>query len=274
MKTNKLILMITLLLLSITMMIAQEEEQKEPEYITVTTMHWNMDQEDFDLDTWKSVEKEYLDKVTKKNEYIIGTSFYLHQFTADNTELVYVQSYASWGDIEKAGDRNDELGKEAWPDEDARKAFFKKRNAYYAPEHSDEIYATMSGAKPLTEDPGKDLTLYLQIRHFSFSEDGSQKEFEEMRKEYLENVIHKNDVLIAYYPSVHAWGADRTEFVEAYLVESLGDIDKMFDKNTELLKAHWPDEAERKAAGKKARNYFTGVHSDFIYTYVSGLSKL
>jgi len=136
-----------------------------------------------------------------------------------------------------------------------------------------EIYATMPGAKPLTEDPGKDLTLYVQKRHFSFPEDGSQKEFEEIRKEYLENVIHKNDVLISYYPHVHAWGSDRTEFVEAYLVESLADIDKMLDKNTELLKAHWPDEEARKAAGKKARNYFTGVHSDFIYTYVSGLSK-
>ena len=273
MKTMKRLLFLFTVLFMFNTAIVAQEEAKRPEYITVATMYWNPDQEDFDMKTWKSIEKEYLDKVTSKNEHIMGASFYLHQFTADNTELLYVQTYKDWDAIDKSGARDGELAKEAWPDADARKAFFKKRNAFYADKHSDEIYATMSGAKVITENPGKDLTLYIRKSHFAFPEGGTQKEFSELRKEYLENVIHKNDIIKAYYPSSHGWGSDSTEFVEAFFVESLGDIDKMFDKNSELSKAHWPDEDARKEVGKKAGKYYTGVHSDFIYTFVHELSK-
>jgi len=235
MKTMKRLLFLFAVLFMFNTAIVAQEEAERPEYITVATMYWNPDQEDFNMKTWKSIEKEYLDKVTSKNEHIMGAGFYLHQFTADNT--------------------------------------VKKRNAFYADKHSDEIYATMSGAKVITENPGKDLTLYIRKSHFAFPEGGTQKEFSELRKEYLENVIHKNDIIKAYYPSSHGWGSDSTEFVEAFFVESLGDIDKMFDKNSELSKAHWPDEDARKEVGKKAGKYYTGVHSDFIYTFVHELSK-
>lgn len=271
--TKKLFILIFVVLLMLNTTVFAQDEAKKPEYITVTTMHWNMDQENFSMDTWKSVEKEYLEKVTKRNEFIIGTGFFLHQFTDDNTELIYVQSYASWNDIDKAGDRNGELAKEVWPDDDARKAFFKKRNNYYSTEHSDEIYATISGAKPMMEDPGKDLTVYVQRRHFAFPEDGTQKEFKELRDEYVEKVIHKNEFVKAYYPSVHAWGADRTEYIEAFYVDSLADLDKMLDQLGVLSKEAWPDEAARKERGKKVGKYFTGVHGDKIYTFVSGLAK-
>ena len=95
MKTTKpffVALVLSLLLFSSTTVLAQETSK----YITVTTLHWNMDLEDFDMDIWKSVEKEYLEKVTSQNEYILGSSFYLHEFTPDNTELIYVGVYESW----------------------------------------------------------------------------------------------------------------------------------------------------------------------------------
>ncbi len=49
---------------------AQPAEQ--PGFLTVTTVHWNMDNKDFSMDKWKAIEKEYFDKVTSKNEYIVG----------------------------------------------------------------------------------------------------------------------------------------------------------------------------------------------------------
>lgn len=250
-----------------------QEEQKRPEYITVTKMHWDMDQEDYDYDEWKAMEKEYLDKVVMKNELIAGASFFIHKFTADNTEVVYVQVFNTWNDIDAAAKRNGELAKEAWPDEDARGAFIKKRMAYYAMEHSDEIYATLDGAKVLTEMPTKDMTLYLRISHYSSSEDGSWKEWSELRNGFVENVINKNEYIKGYYPSEHHYGADRTEFVEAFYVDSVADLDKMFDRNVELRNEAWPDKSTRQELGKKMGKYFTGIHSDFIYTYVSGLSK-
>lgn len=271
--TNQILSSFFVLCLMSAPVIFAQQEAKRPEYVTVTTMHWDMDQEGFDMETWKSVEKEYLDKITTKNEYVMGASFYLHQFTADNTELLYVQSYASWEDIDKASEKNGDLEKAAWTNENVRKAYFKKRNNYYSNDHSDEIYATMSGAKFMTTEPDKDMVLYVRKSHFAFPQDGTQEEFNKLRKEGLENVINKNEYIKAYYPSVHAWGADRTEFVEAFIVESLADIDKMFKKDTELYKAKWSDKNVRKARGKKMSKYFTGVHGDYIYTSVTGLSK-
>jgi len=272
--TNQLISAIAsiLLLFSTPNMFAQDEEPKEPEYITVTTMHWNMDYENFSLDEWKAVEKEYLDKVTMKNDHVMASSYYLHQFTADNTEIIYVQTYASWEDIDKTAGRNADLAKEAWPDEEARDAFFDKRNAYYAPEHSDEIYSTMSGAK-LLDAPTADMVCYVRTSHFAFPEDGTFKEFGELRTGWSEKIIHKNEHIKGYYPNSHAWGSDRTQFVEAFFVDSLADLDKMFDRSGELAKEAWPDDEARKEQGKAWGKYFTGVHNDAIYTYVHGLAK-
>ena len=93
------------------------------------------------------------------------------------------------------------------------------------------------------------------------------------RDEYLENVVHKNEYIKAYFPFAHAYGADRTEYGEAFFFESMSDMEKMFDRNGELFRAHWDTEEARKAYGKKAGKYYTGVHGDRIYTHVLELSK-
>ncbi|WP_299398958.1 hypothetical protein [uncultured Gelidibacter sp.] len=258
------------LLLSNTSTIAQE--QTRPEFVTITTMHWNMDNKDFKMEDWKAVEKEFLDKITMKNEHIAAASFYLHRMTPDNTELVYVQSYPSWEAIGNAAKRNAELAKAAWPDEKARKAFFKKRDAYYSPKHADEIYATMPNAKPMTVKPTKDMICYVRKGHFAYGE-GTDEEFDAISKEYFDNVTNKNEFVKAYYPMAHAWGSDRTEFLEAYFFDSMADLESMFDRDTELFEAHWKDEASRKSMGEKGNKYFDNRHGDYIYTYVAGLAK-
>jgi hypothetical protein len=272
--TNRFIIAIAIMLFMITpASFAQDDAPQRPEYVTVMTMHWNMDNEDFNMKDWIATEKEYLDKVTKKNEFVMGASFYMHRYTPDNREVIYVQAYANWEAIDKAGDRNSELEKEAWPDKDARNAYFDKRNSYYADFHSDEIYATMSGAKLMTEAPGEDMILYVRKSHFAFPEDGTFKEFNELRDEFVENVIHKNDLIKGYYPNSHAWGTDRTEYVEAFIVNSMEDLDNLFEKQGELIQAHWPDEEARKEMNKKSGKYFTGVHGDYIYTMIGELVK-
>ena len=194
------------------------------------------------MDEWRAIEKEYLEKVTKKNEYIMGSGYYTHLMTASSNEVIYVQSYPNWGAIDKAGKRNSELEKEAWPDEEARKSFLKKMNAAYSDFHSDEIYATLPGAKLMEGEKTKDMVLYLRQSKLAFPEDGTREEFMLLRKKILENVIYKNEFIKAYYPSMHAWGADKRDFNEAILMDSLGDLEKMFDRNSELMKEALTDE--------------------------------
>ena len=83
----------------------------------------------------------------------------------------------------------------------------------------------------------------------------------------------RNDKIKAYYPNVHGWGADRTDFVEAFYIESLDDLDDLTAGNGDAIKAQWPDEEARKAFFKSYNKYFTGVHGDYLYTYIAELSK-
>lgn len=266
-------IVLILLFLSPATILAQDEVPKAPAFITVTTNHWNMDKEDFKLSEWKVAEKEYFEKVTMKNEYIMGASMYLHNMTADNTEFLGVQTFASWEDIGKFGKRSEELEKEAWPDETERKAFLKNLNSYYANEHSDEIYAPIPGAKFMVEKATKDMLTYVRKSHFAFLEDGTNEEFKELRMEGNTAIVQKNEHVKAYYPSVHAWGSDKTEYIEAFFLDSMADLDKMFDRSDELMEEAFPDTEENKAKKEKWKSYFTGVHGDYLYTYLHELSK-
>lgn len=258
-------------LLNIPRMAAQDENREGPAFVTVSTWHWNMDYEDFDMDTWKAVEKEYYDKVTSKNELIMGSGVYLHHFTPDNSELLRVNSFASWEAIDQSTERSMALMQEGWPAEAAREAFMKKRDAYYNDMHADEIYATMPNRKATKIADAK--ILFIRKNHFAFPEEGTMEEFTTLDKEYVDNVFKKNEMIKGYYPLVHAWGSDRTEFIEAFFLDSMENLEKMFDRNEELYKAHWADESARKEQEKKARKYFTGVHGDYIYDVVSELVK-
>ncbi len=270
--TNLKFIAIASILLLLNFNVFAQDQANRPSYITVTTMHWNMDKEDFSMDAWKALEKEYLQKVVSKNEYILSSSYYTHLFTPDNSEVIYVRTYPSWDAIDKAAKRNAELENQAWPDENARNAFFKKLDDYFSVEHSDEIYAPLDNAKLLPEDNNKDLVMYVRRTHFTFPEDGSEIEFNDLRSENFAKVISKNEYIKGYYPNVHAWGSDKTEFVEAFFVDSLCDMEKMFDKNGQLISQAWPGDSGQQRA-KKWGKYFTGVHGDAAYTLVAELSK-
>ena len=271
MKTNLKIL--AMLIFFSTGFATQVNSQERPKFLTVTTIHWNMDYDNFSMDEWKAVEKEYFDKVTMKNEFIVSAIVLMHYFTADNSELKIVTGYSSWENIEKANERSDELTKEAWPDEKDREAFFKKQSAYYTNQHSDEILSTMDGAKIMAEKLTKPLVYYIRTSHRSFPEDGKPEEIQALRKEYKENVIDKNQYIKGYYPSVHAWGSDGRDFLEAFVLESLGDLALSMEENQKLTKAHWPDEKKADEFFDKMDKYVTGFHADYIYRHVPELTK-
>jgi hypothetical protein len=247
--------------------------QDKPQFLTVTTVHWNMDTDNFSMDEWKAVEKEYFDKVTSKNEFIEWALVLIHYFTEDNTEVKFITGFTSWENIEKAQERSDELAKAGWPDEKAREEFFKKQSAYFTNMHSDEIYSTLEGAEFLPENPSSPMVYYVRISDRSFPEDGKAEEIKALRKEYKENVIDKNPYIKGYYPSVHAWGSDGRDFIEAFVVESLGDIALSMEENQKLIKAHWPDEKNSKEFFDKMNKYTTGFHADYIYRHVPELTK-
>jgi hypothetical protein len=91
-----------------------------------------------------SLLNEYHAKVTMKNEFVKSERTMFHYWTADSRELVTITEFADWSAIEKAGDRDEELEKAAWPDARQRSDFMKRMNGYFT-HHRDALYNGMPG---------------------------------------------------------------------------------------------------------------------------------
>jgi hypothetical protein len=258
MKSNKTLVLGMLIFTFLLSINNYAQEDPKPVYITVTTMYRNLESDGKD---WRKTEQEYYDKVTSKNDLIIGAEILTHYYTANSAEVLRVLVYKNWDDIEKSGDITDDLIMKAWPDEAARKAFFEKQRSYYMNKHSDEIYTSQPfvGGKDLKTDSKNPMIVYVRKSHLSMK--GEPKFF----KEYNEKVTLKNPLIKAYYPHRHAWGSDSREFLEAFLYDSMSDLEKSREKDDELIKATWPKEADRKAFFDEMDKIFTGLHGDYIY---------
>ena len=239
------------------------EEKFEPMIVTITTAHWSSDS-DADFSDWEKTEKEFFDKVTSKNDLIVGSGFYTHYFTPDNSEVVMVSVYKSMTDIAKANEASGKLIEAAWPDEDARKAFFDKQGSYYSPVHSDEIYTRLPSTKEVNTTSTEPLLFYVRTNKVGQGGKGY--------KEFFDNIIMKNKYIKGFYTHRHRWGSDARDALEVGVYDNLGDIEKGFDETQRLVEAYWPDEEKRKAFFKDYDKYFTG-HGDAIYTGVPALRK-
>jgi hypothetical protein len=246
---------------------AQEKEEKaKPVFITMTTLHRSMDVKAKD---WKASEQEYFDKVTSKNDLIIGSEILTHYYTDDNTEIILVNVYKTWEDIEKAGTVSDELIKKAWPDEKARTAFFDKYEKFYTPVHSDEIYQSITsvGEIPYKDQTKKPMIVYIRKSQINMAGKGKNV------KEFNEKITFKDPYIKAYYPFRHSWGSNSTDFNEAFFYDSLADLEKSSEKIDELIKSTWPNEKDADAFFDELEKSFTGKHSDYIYRNIPSLSK-
>lgn len=266
MKKNNFLVLGMLIFTFLLGMNANAQEDPKPVYITVTTMYRNLAADRTD---WLKTEQEYYDKVTSKNDLIIGTEILTHYYTANSAEVLFVSVFKTWEDIEKSNDVSNELIKKAWPDEKERKAFFDKQRSYYMTKHSDEIYTSqpMVGEKQLKTDSKEPMIVYLRKSQLSMNGQGKGL------KEFNEKVTMKNPYIKGYYPHRHAWGADSRDFMEAFLFDSMADLDKSSDKDDELIKAAWPKETDRKAFFDEMRKAFTGLHGDYIYRNEPTMSR-
>lgn len=244
------------------------QEKEKPVFITITTLHRSLDPK-LKAKDWKAAEQEYFDKVTSKNDLIIVSELMTHYYTEDNTEILLINVYKTWEDIEKAADVSDELVKKAWPDEKARKAFFEKYESYYSPVHSDEIYQSLPSIGEIyyKKDLNKPMIVYLRKSQINMAGKGKNM------KEFNEKITLKDPYIKAYYPFRHSWGSNSTDFVEAFFYDSLADLEKSSQKIDELIKSTWPNEKDADAFFDELEKSFTGKHSDYIYRNVPSLSK-
>lgn len=245
--------------------------QNDPQFLVVTRVHFNP-KSGVTFDQWKAHEKEYFDKVTAKNDLIVGANALVHYYTNDNSEVLFTSTFRTWDDIEKSNAKSDELVKAAWPDEAKRKAFFDKQSSFYTAEHSDEIRSILPNSKTLTETTPQ--IYYIRTSHLAFPMDGKPGELTELMNEYNQNVTMKNSLVKGYYPSRHRWGANSREYIEAYVYSSLSDMEKANEENDKLEKTHWPDETKRKEYFAKLSKYFEPWHGDALYKHVPELRKV
>ncbi len=89
-----------------------------------------------------AVLKEYHEKVTMKNEFILHSWMMTHFFTDDSRDFIVVTEYTDLNGIEKAFARDGELEKQAWPDAKQRADFMKKMASYFS-HHKDAIFSSM-----------------------------------------------------------------------------------------------------------------------------------
>lgn len=268
MKTIKNVLQFALvfsLLFSLT--VCSQDDSKEefkPVYLTITTLHSNPDAGGTN-EEWLALEKEYHDNVTMKNDLILGSGLYFHYFSEDNSEVIAVTVYGSWTDIETSGDKDTELINAHWPDEDVRKAYFKKKNSYYDAMHSDEIMVSLPFQIDIMSESSEPMIFYVKKNRLG---EGDGSGF----KEYFENITSKNKYLKGYYTHRHRYGANSRDFHEVFVFDSFSDIEKAFDEDDRLIDEYWTDEDKRKEFFKGYGKIFSG-HGDAIYRNVPELVK-
>jgi hypothetical protein len=100
----------------------------------------------------------------------------------------------------------------------------------------------------------------------AFPKDGSGRELDSLSALFAENCFAKNEFIVSYKVIRHFWGHNNTDFIQMIEVKSWGDIEKANDKINELFMKAWTTSADRKKFNDAYNKYFTGKHSDEIYS--------
>ncbi len=115
-----------------------QEQEKEPHYFVIQTWKVNIP-EDGSRAEFAELMKEWAEKITRKNDKIVSDRVVRHNMSSDSRDIVFITEYATWNDIDAANDKQNELLKAAYPDDDERRAFNRKIGKYLG-KHSDEIF--------------------------------------------------------------------------------------------------------------------------------------
>lgn len=248
---------------------AQEgSEDKNPLYVTVTTLHGV---DGFDFEAWKEVEKEYFDKVTSKIDLIHSHEVLMSYFAPQFSEIKVINVVNSWEDIMAINEMRVELIEEAWPDEEERKAFFEKQNSFYKSKHSDEIFLTSDYSKDFVKEPGQNRPFTFMLKNNIIS-DFEEEDSYENYKQYIKKIIFKNSKILGYFPFSHFWGDDSREFVELFVFDSFSDIELSQYESNALLSDIISEEEERR---QFIASLFSAIesHETSFYRNIPSLSK-
>jgi len=117
--------------------------QNDGHIVIVTT--WYVDTpEDGSRAEYDSLSAIINEKVVSKNSKIISRYHLRHLWGSDSRQVVLITEYASMADEAAASEEGDKLFKEAFPNEEERKAFGESYRKYWNGYHSDEIYSVLT----------------------------------------------------------------------------------------------------------------------------------
>lgn len=270
-KLTFLIILFAFMLLTPVVYSQEELKEFEPVFITVTTLHGVGG---VDINEWKAIEQEYFDKVTNKIDLLISQEVLVSNILNDFSDIIVVNVFRSWNDIQKVSKLRVDLIEQAWPDENERERFFEKQNSFYSNYHSNEIYISTRLGFNVTDEikkaQKKSFTYLVQTS--TLSDDIGEEGSYDLYKKYVENVFRKNSFIKGYYPQRHLWGSDSRDFVEVFILNSIEDVKKAIENNRILLKELVPDDEKRKEFLKM---FERGIQSrsNAIYVNVPSLSK-
>ena len=116
--------------------------------------------------------------------------------------------------------------------------------------------------------PAQGNVVVVNNAELSLSGDGSVSEFDSLTTEYNKWCMDKNEFVISYKVVRHWWGNNNRDFLSIVEVKSWEDVLKFNARSVELFEEHWDTPESRKAFNDVYNNYFTGMHSDEIYSEV------
>ncbi len=103
-------------------------------------------------------------------------------------------------------------------------------------------------------------------------EDGSNKELNELFKEWKDKIVAKNDKIISEKVLRHTMGSDSRDWIIITEYASWNDIGAANEIQKKLINEGWKSKEERQKYFKTFGKY-GNMHSDEIYTSLKGLSK-
>jgi histone deacetylase complex regulatory component SIN3 len=128
-------------------------------------------------------------------------------------------------------------------------------------------FTFLSGSSLLAQ-PAQGNVIILNNAELSLSSEGTIAEFDSLTNLYNTKVLDKNELVISYKVFRHWWGHNNRDFITLMEVKSWADVIAANQRNTELFQEAWSTPEARKEYNAAYNKYFTGEHSDEIYTEV------
>jgi hypothetical protein len=103
----------------------------------------------------------------------------------------------------------------------------------------------------------------------AFPDEGSANELDSLATLYMDKVYGAdNEYTVSCKAVRHWWGHNNRDFIVMIEVKSWDDITKAYERGNELFEKTWSTKEAQDAFNEAYNKYFTGKHSDEIYSEV------